>query len=182
MQTEKQILPALPHLMEIFDLLRKGKHIAPEDTGIYFDLQTNEAALTELFTQLGFELIHHPRGFYYFRGDTAISDTSSKMAVFMFILVESIADAGGSPAEQIMADIFPIENLEHLRRERYRAIMQEAGMVTEEDLRQTLRTMERFGFLKMENADAFRFRTPAYRFLDLCMDIFKENEAAESNQ
>ena len=100
----------------------------------------------------------------------------------MFILVEAIADAGGSPAEQIMADVFPIENLEHLRRERYRAIMQEAGMATEEDLRQTLRTMERFGFLKMENADAFRFRTPAYRFLDLCMDIFKENEAAESNQ
>ena len=69
--------------------------------------------------------------------------------------------------------------LEHLRRERYRDIMLEAGMPTEEELRQTLRTMERFGFLKMENPDSFRFKAPAYRFLDLCMELFKESEAAE---
>ena len=52
-------------------------------------------------------------------------------------------------------------------------------IITEEELRQTLRTMERFGFLKMEGTDSFRFRTPAYRFLDLCMELFKESEAAE---
>jgi predicted transcriptional regulator len=56
--------------------------------------------------------------------------------------------------------------------------MLEAGMPTEEELRQTLRTMERFGFLKMEGPDSFRFKAPAYRFLDLCMEIFKESEAA----
>ena len=174
-----KITTELPRLAEVFDALRKGRHLAPEDADLYFELNSGESAFTELFAKLGFELQKHPRGFYYFKGESDISDTASRMAVFMFILVETLADSGASPEEQIMTSLFFTDKLEHLRRERYRNIMLEAGMPTEEELRQTLRTMERFGFLKMESPDSFRFRTPAYRFLDLCMELFKEGEAAE---
>lgn len=170
----------LPRLDEIFDALRKGRHLASEDADLYFDLHNNEAAFTELFARLGFELIKHPRGFYYFKGDTDISDTTARMAVFMFVLVETLADVGASVEEQIMTSLFFVEKLEHLRRERYRDIMLEAGIPTEEDLRQTLRTMERFGFLKMESPDSFRFKVPSYRFLDLCLEIHKETETPEA--
>jgi chromosome condensin MukBEF MukE localization factor len=177
METEKNA--ELPRLAEVFDALRKGRHLAPDDADLYFNLHNSETAFTELFAKLGFELKRHPRDFYYFKGEADISDTSSRMAVFMFILVETLADSGASAEEQIMTSLFFVDKLEHLRRERYRDIMLEAGMPTEEELRQTLRTMERFGFLKMENPDSFRFKAPAYRFLDLCMELFKESEAAE---
>lgn len=168
----------LPRLDEIFDALRKGRHLAPDDGDLYFNVHGAEAAYTGLFAQLGFELKKHPRDFYYFKGEADISDTSARMAVFMFILVETLADTGAGAEEQIMTSLFFVDKLEHLRRERYRDIMLEAGIPTEEELRQTLRTMERFGFLKMESPDSFRFKTPAYRFLDLCLELFKESEAA----
>ncbi len=177
METEKNA--ELPRLAEIFDALRKGRHLAPEDADLYFNLHNGDASYTDIFARLGFELKKHPRDFYYFQGETDISDTSSRMAVFMFILVETLADTGASAEERIMTSLFFVDKLEHLRRERYRDIMLEAGMPTEEELRQTLRTMERFGFLRMESPDSFRFKAPAYRFLDLCMELFKDSEAAE---
>ena len=49
--------------------------------------------------------------------------------------------------------------------------MSEAGVSTPADLEQTVRAMERFGFARRPDSDTFAFRTPAYRYLDLCLQM-----------
>ena len=56
----------LPHMAEVFEALRRGKHISLKDGDIYHALKKHEGVYEQLFSKLGFKLVHHARDFFYF--------------------------------------------------------------------------------------------------------------------
>ncbi len=173
---QKSEFMELPCLAEVFAALRRGRHLAARDGELFQALEQNQEAFTELFARLGFKLIHHARNFYYFQDSSNFTDLSARMAVFIFILVESLSDQGESVEETVMTRYFNLADLPHLQSERYQAYMREAGVVTLEGLVALVRTMERFGFTRRVGSDTFVFAPPIYRFLDLCMDFASQDE------
>ena len=170
---------SLPHLREIFDLLRRGQHICEADAEYYWALKESFDKYAAFFDQLGFSLVAHGRGFYYFHELVTFSDRSRRMAIFMFILVEHLADRGEAIEETLLSRLFRNDDLPHFRSDRYRGYMKEADIAGEADLNNVLRGMELLGFLKREDDATFRFQRPIYRFLDLCLEVLNEAEPTE---
>jgi hypothetical protein len=166
--------PGLPRLADIFDKLRLGWHLCSLDGELYWLLDGQRDAYTRLFEQLGFRLEKHQRDFYYFSDTRNFTTTSQRMALFVFVLVESVADQGKPIEETLMTRVFRYDELPHLQSDRYRSVMKEAETGTEEELVALVRSLERFGFAERVDDASFRFRPPAYRFLDLCYEILKE--------
>jgi chromosome condensin MukBEF MukE localization factor len=162
---------ALPQLNEIFDALRRGRHLCPEDGKPFFALRDNLEDFQELFHHLGFHLVVHPRDFLYFRGKDSLSPQGSRMAVFIFILIEALADEGEPVVETLMTKTFTIPDLPHLKSARYRAYMKEIVASEEDDLRRIVQQLDRLGFAQKLTDETFRFRAPAYRFFDACSQI-----------
>jgi hypothetical protein len=134
----------------------------------------------QLFSSLGFKLVHHSRDFFYFLDTSNFTDLSARIAVFMFILVEHLTDQGDKVEDTVMTRRFAYNDLPHLHGDRYQTYMREAGVTTPEDLAAVIRTMERFGFTRRMDADTFCFDVPIYRLLDLCMDMADEAETGDA--
>ena len=162
---------ALPHLGEVFDALRRGRHLCPEDGKIFYGLRDQLEEFRDLFQHLGFHLVVHPRDFFYFRGKDSLSPQGSRMAVFVFILIESLADEGEPVVDTLMTRTFTIGELPHLKTARYRAYLKEIDATGEDDLRRIVLSLDRFGFAQKLTDETFRFRAPAYRFFDACTQI-----------
>jgi len=171
---------ALPRLKEVFEALRRGRHLCAEDGDLYWALRDNLDAYQDLLGHLGFRLAAHPRDFFYVEGEGNLSEASARMALLVFILVEHLADQGAAVEESLLTRTFQVAELPHLATERYRAYLKEAGVEGEEGLEGVLRNLERFGFLRRTGGAGFRFRTPAYRFLDLCHRVLQEAPEAEA--
>ncbi|MBL8841988.1 MAG: hypothetical protein JNL90_10745 [Planctomycetes bacterium] len=168
-----------PHLRELFDWLRSGRHVCADDGPGYLALRLDVATHRDLFAAIGFELVEHPRGFYYFRSDADLGKEATQLAVFFFVLVEAWNDAG----KDIEATAFDpgghaTEDLPHLKRDSWRRCMAEAGVTTDAELVDTVRKLDRYGFTEQIPDGRFRFRTPAWRFFDLCLEVWKEHETA----
>lgn len=164
---------ALLHLEDIFQLLCRGRHICAEDGNIYFALHDNAAAFEDLFTHLGFKMEVHSRDFYYFRGGKSLSNRSERMALFIFILMEHLDGQGEAVEEGILTKKFSISELPHLGSKRYRSYMKEIGIADDEGLSGIVANLEKFGFAQRKG-DTFRFRSPVYRFFDICGEIAQE--------
>lgn len=171
---------SLPNLAEIFDALRRGRHLCPEDGPLYHALRDNLEAYDDLFHQLGFRLEEHPRDFFYFRGKDNLSPQASRMALFVLILIESLADQGKPIVDSLMTETFAIDELPHLKGARFRAYLREANVVDEDGLRVIVRQLDRFGFCKRLTDNTFQFRAPAYRFFDLCLEVLKDHEGGQN--
>ena len=165
----------LPMLQQVFQELRRGRHISPSDGPIFLALKNSFGAFRQLFDRLGFRLEAHPRGFYYFHGTGNLSDRSERMALFMFILIEWLSDQGEPVEDALVSRDFMLKELPHLTTERYSEYLKELGIKDEEGLRDILRLMERYGFLERSGADTFRFKMPVFRFVDLCHAILEEH-------
>lgn len=173
---------ALPHLAEIFDALRRGHHLCAADGELYRALRENLDAYKNLFHHLGFRLQVHQRDFFYFRGKDSLSPQASRMAVFVFILIESLSDQGEPVVDTLMTRTFAISDLPHLKSARYRVYLKEAGATSEDDLRAITRQLERLGFVQRHTEDTFNFRTPAYRFFDVCIEILNRDETPPTQE
>ncbi|OKY76482.1 MAG: hypothetical protein BM485_04425 [Desulfobulbaceae bacterium DB1] len=173
---------ALPHLNEIFDNLRRGRHLCAEDGGIYLSLRENLDAFQDLFKHLGFRLEVHPRDFFYFRGKDSLSPQASRMALFVFILIESLADHGNPIVDTLMTQTFSIPDLPHLKAARFRTYLKESGVVDGDGLLGIVRQLDRFGFCQRLSDNTFRFRAPAYRFFDLCLEVLKQHEVPQTEE
>ena len=176
----------LPRLRDVFEALRRGRHLCPEDGELYWALRDHREAFGELFGRLGFRLETHPRDFFYFAGEGSLSDVGVRLALFLFILVEALADQGVAVEETLMTRTFSVPDLPHLASERYRAYLREAGVEGEEGLGGVVRNLERLGFARRQGEGDFRFRPPVYRFLDLCQQVLAEaperSDAAEGEE
>lgn len=169
-------LTELDHLADIFDDLRKGQHLCADDGPRFTSLHSRYDSYAALFKALGFELVKHDRGFYYFRAEAELGKEATQIAVFFFILVEAWSDAG----QDIESVAFnPIghrcSDLPHFTRESWRQCMTEAGVEGNPGLSELVRRMKNYGFTERIDEDMFRFRSPIWRFLDLCHDVCQEN-------
>jgi len=174
---------ALPQLEAIFDALRRGRHLCSEDGKSFFALRDNLEDFRDLFNHLGFHLVVHPRDFFYFRGKDSLSPQGSRMAVFIFILIEALADQGEPVVETLMTKTFTIGDLPHLKSARYRAYLKEIDITEEDGLRRIVQHLDRFGFVQKLTDNTFRFRSPAYRFFDACSQILTtEGKAVEAGE
>ena len=161
----------LPNLAAVFEALRRGRQICMTDGPLYTPLKSHTEDFTALFAQLGFELVHHPRDFFYFVDRSNFTDLSARMAVFVFILIEHLADRGDAIEETVMSRHFRPGDLPHLTVERYRRLMGDAAINEPGEVEQLVQTMERFGFVNRLPDESFTFRPAAYRFLDLALDM-----------
>jgi len=168
----------LPRLKDVFRELRRGRHICADDGPLHRALREHHRAFAELFEQLGFRFERHPRGFFYFCGEEALSETARRLSVFMFVLIEWLGDQGQSIGDALETGTYALARLPHLTHPRYAAYMREAGVTDDTALAALVARLERLGFAQRLNADEFRFRSPVYRFLDLCEEITAEEDDA----
>src|SRR3954468_112804 len=157
-------LTELPHLTEVFDRLRGGRHLCADDGAVFIALHADCESYATLFKSIGFDLIKHDHGFYYFGAETDLGKEATQLSVFFFVLVESWSDAG----RDIEASAFDpaghrISELPHLSRESWRQCLAEAGIQSETELADLVKRMDRYGFTARIDEDRFRFRTPAWR-------------------
>lgn len=172
----------LPYMAELFDALRKGRHICLEDGAIYLALRDNRDAYETLFSNLGFDFQEHTRGFFYFRGNTQLSDGAERIAIFMFVLIEALATQGHPVEEALMTQRYNPQELPHFQAARSRQYMKEVGLTSAEDLPGLLKNMERLGFTDVAPDGTFRFRVPVIRFLELCTDLIDIGKAEDSDE
>jgi hypothetical protein len=170
-------LANLPHLAEIFEQLRRGRHLCVFDAELYRELSEHDVQFVTIFSALGFELKFHHRDFYYFHSRQKPSEAATRMTLFVFILVEWLSNRGQDVEESLLCDIFSIDDLPHFINERHKRIMNEAGVESNEDLDRVISQLDRFGYVVRTHAGTtFRFRPPVCRFLDICLDVLSEGE------
>ena len=165
-------LSELPDGVELFDALRGGKHIDQEEGKLYFGLAQHFETFQALFGYLGFELRRHERGFYYFEGSGAsasLGKRARQFSVFFFVFVDALSEEGESAVESLFrVKGHRISELPHFERARHRECLKEVGLENEEDLEDLIKSMERYNLVVRTGAGEFRFRDPAWRFLELC--------------
>jgi hypothetical protein len=173
-----------PHLREIFDLLTRGAHLSPEDEPMFSALSANFTAYAEYFAALGFELIRHPREFFYFAPDdpNRIHDTLPRIATFAYILVDHAANQGEPIEEFILGRNFLASTLPHFTLERYSSLLRQVDVLDEADLKRILDHMERLGWLKWLGPDEFRFLRPFHRVFDRCLELSKQTAVTGASQ
>jgi hypothetical protein len=175
-ESSSQAMVTLPGLKDIFEALRQGRHLCQADGSLYRYLEDHRETFTDLFGQLGFELKKHRRDFYYFYSRNTISEKSERMAVFMFMLIEWITDQGHNIEETLMNQQFNCDELPHLSTGRYRDILSQLSIFDRDGLVTIITNMARMGFVERVNEKTFAFRSPVYRFLDICQEIASHHE------
>lgn len=165
----------LPLLRELFRRLARGRHLCVDDGELFWALDNAFDEYQQLFLALGFVLKRHARDFFYFEGD-GVSEIAQRMAVFLFILIEKIGDEGRPVTDALLGAEWTISRLPHFSTERYRKYMERLDVPDEARLRAVLQSLERYGFVQITGPDSFRFRTPIYRFLDLCVALGEQAE------
>ncbi len=164
---------ALPHLQEIFDRLRRGWHLSPEDEPAFSTLAANYEAYAAYFAPLGLTLVRHPRDFFYFEpeGAETVTDALPRLAVFSFILIDHAANQGRSIEEFLFNRHFLISKLPHFSLDRYAALLRQVEVEDTASLRPVLRHLERLGWIKFVGEEEFRFLRPFHRMLDKCLEL-----------
>ncbi len=170
----------LPRLADVFRGLSRGRHICIDDGESYWALKENVALFHDLFEALGFKLIAHQKNFFYFEGDERLSDASARLVVFVFILVEWLGDAGVLVEEELLRREFSIQELPHFATDRYRSYMVQVGVTDHDQFLLLVKTIERLGIAQLITESRLRFRTPIYRFLDLCLKADGQTQTSGS--
>jgi len=166
-------MSALPHIQEIFDQLRRGCHLSPEDEPAFSAVAANHEAYADYFAPLGLTLVRHPREFFYFEPEAAESfpETLPRIAIFSFILIDHAANAGKPIEEFLLSQHFFISKLPHFTLDRYTALLQQVDVEDASGLRQILKYMERLGWVKFHGDEEFRFLRPFHRVFDKCLEL-----------
>lgn len=167
---------ALPHkLAEVFRLLRKGRHICVEDGPNYRIVEQEEDRYRTVLDALGYELIHHAQGFYYIKGGKTFSSRGlQSITIFVFLLFQYLEDnKQGEPDHTWLRSLttkrFLIDELPHFGTQQHRAMMANLELTRATLHQRVLRVLDQLGMLEFIDDRSFRFRSPIYRFVDLCM-------------
>lgn len=170
----------LPHLQEIFDRLRRGYHLSPEDEPAFSAVAADFDAYAAYFAPLGLTLVRHPREFFYFEPETAesVPEALPRIAVFSFILIDHAANQGRPLEEYLLGQHHLISRLPHFTLDRYTALLRQVDVEDLADLRQILKNMERIGWVKFVGDDEFRFLRPFHRVFDRCLELAQRRETA----
>ena len=177
-------MSSLPHLQEIFQKLRLGHHLSPEDEPLFSAMTANYDAYASYFAPLGLTLIRHPREFFYFEPENndSMRDTLARIAVLSFILIDDTANAGKPIEDVLLNNHFLVSKLPHFGLDRYVALLRQVEVEDTAGLRQILKNMERFGWVKFLTDDEFRFLRPFHRVFDKCLELSKTAAASKDTE
>jgi len=166
-------MSALPYLKDIFDRLKRGSHLSPEDEPLFSALAGNFQAYADYFAPLGMVLVRHEREFFYFEPDNQenVPKTLPKIAVFSYILVDFAANQGRSIEEFIMGQNFLASKMPHFSLDRYAALLRQVEVYDPAELHDILNNMERIGWVKWLGPDEFRFLRPFHRVFSKCWEL-----------
>ncbi|WP_136799690.1 condensin complex protein MksE [Desulfosediminicola ganghwensis] len=168
----------LPNLAQIFSDLQQGKHLCYMDGSKFFSLVDRKKDFTACFSALGYELIYHPREFFYFKANKNKTNNENikQMALFTFLLIENLDKRERDLEDALMTTRFSLDLLPHLTTERYRDLMKEVRITDSGGLRSVVKTMARYGFATIiGSGQNFEFTPPIYRFFDLCVEAIAED-------
>ncbi|MDH2918845.1 MAG: hypothetical protein PXX73_06605 [Sideroxydans sp.] len=164
----------LPEKLDsIFQLLSRGKHISIEEGEAWQLLNKSTSEYQEIFKALGFELISDSRGYFYFHGSNrGLSDGTEKLALFVYVLVDWLADNGNNIIESLFTKEFEASALPHLGNDRYKGYMFQVSVGDQKDLNSIIKNMSNLGFAKITEAEPikFRFLSPVWRMLETCLN------------
>jgi hypothetical protein len=163
----------LPYLQDIFDRLRRGWHLSPEDEPSFSALSANYDAYAAYFAPLGLTLVRHPREFFYFEPDSGenVTEALPRLAVFSFIFIDHAANQGRPIEEYILGQHFLVSKLPHFSLDRYSALLRQVEIEDTAGLRHVLRHLERLGWVKFLGDEEFRFLRPFHRMFDKCLEL-----------
>lgn len=163
----------LPHLTNIFDRLRRGYHLGPDDEPAFSVLCERFDEYAAYFTAIGITLVRHDRDFFYFNADTqdTVPDTLPRIAVFSYIMVDHAANQGRAIDEFIFGHNFLVTALPHFTLDRYTALLRQVEVHDLSDLENVLNHMERIGWVKWLTDDEFRFLRPFHRVFSKCIEL-----------
>lgn len=163
-----------PLLSEAFASLTRGRHISSDDGEVFYAIQNNTTAYESIFTALGFSLRTHSRGFYFFEREGLPSEAIEQFSIFVFIMIDWMADAGISITDEILTREFVVSELPHYKTDRYSSYMARCKLPTDSQLRLLLKAMRRAGFLRADNElISFRFLPPIYRIIEAGQSALK---------
>jgi hypothetical protein len=171
----------LPHLSNIFDRLKRGCHLGPDDEPELFSaLHERYQEYAAYFAALGLTLVRHEREFFYFEPDNpeTVADTLPRIAVFSYIMVDHAANQGRPIEEFIFGQNFLLTALPHFTLDRYAALLRQVEMHDMNDVATLLNHMERIGWVRRVGEDEFRFLRPFYRVFSKCLEIAQAAQAA----
>lgn len=174
----------LLYLQDVFQKLRTGHHLSPEDEPIFSAVTSNYEAYAFQFALLGLKLERHPRDFFYFQPDAneGMRETLPRIAVFSFILVDHIANAGKPIEEFLLTNHFLISRLPHFSLDRYASLLRQVDVENDGDLRQILKHMERIGWVKFLGDEEFRFLRPFHRVFDKCLELSQKPQGTDTER
>jgi hypothetical protein len=163
----------LPHLAEIFDRLKRGYHLGPDDEPEFSALQARSDDYAAYFAALGLTLVRHEREFYYFEPDNPenVPDTLPRIAVFSYIVIDHAANQGRPIEEYIFGQNFLMTALPHFALDRYATLLRQVDMHEMSDVKILLNRMEQIGWVKWLGPDEFRFLRPFHRVFSKCIEI-----------
>lgn len=175
---------SLPHLPQLFQDLSSGRHISIKDGALFYSLSDEYSQFSALFKALGFELVRHPRDFFYFEQEGKANTVLTKqMSLFVFLLIDHLDRTESDLEEVLLVQRFSIDNLPHLKTERATELMKEVNINDESGIIKALEGLQQYGFVTLRNNESFEFHPPVYRFFDICVDtITSATETAHSNE
>ncbi len=170
----------LPYLSDIFDRLKRGCHLGPDDEPEFSALCERHQDYADYFAALGLALVRHEREFFYFEPDNpeTVADTLPRIAVFSYIMVDHAANQGRPVEEFIFGQNFLLTALPHFALDRYAALLRQVEVYDVNDLATLLNHMERIGWVKWVSEDEFRFLRPFHRVFSKCLDIAQTAQTA----
>ena len=179
---------ALPHrLSEAFRALRTGKHVCVEDGTLYRVIEQDEDRYKVILSGLGYQLVHHPQGFYYLSGGRTLSTRGLQaISLFIFILFQDLEEKKTQDPERswvrsLLNRTFAVEQLPHFETPQRRAMMADIGVTRATLRRRVLRLLQALGMLTFVEEGRFRFKSPIYRFVDLCTEYGEGDWATDGD-
>lgn len=172
MNETTSISAPLPRLADIFRGIKAGQHWCFGDPE-YADLSGERFdEYKAFFAQLELKLHRDPRGFIYATGDDDDykgSNLITKLVVFTAVWVDAAADAGLDIGKTLFEPRQSVADLPHLNAEAHRRILDQVGIRTPGELHDTLKSLERLGFVEWDGQGRFTLRAAFNRLLDVCL-------------
>ncbi len=163
----------LPHLTTLFDRLKRGYHLGPDDEPEFSVLCARFDEYASYFAAIGLVLVRHEREFFYFEPENpeTVPETLPRIAVFSYIIIDYAANQGRPMEEFIFGPNFLVAALPHFTLDRYTALLRQVEVHDMPDLKTLLKHMERIGWVKFLGEDEFRFLRPFHRVFSKCLEV-----------
>jgi hypothetical protein len=171
-----------PRLASVFRALRMGRHLSRHHGEDYYDLERHYDRYSVVFEALGYTLVQHDQGFYYFSGESVLRSQRLRATVlFVLILFQDLEDKKFNQDDRswertLLDQRFALAELPHFATAQRRTLMHAVGIAPDTLDSKVLRFMSTLGIIEMTASAGFRFLPPVYRFVDLFL-VYADDES-----